>query len=95
MALDWRHDRMEQGMRGELPMVKEGFELRREHIEAIGMALGASRLGGRLGFACGPLGCVCSGDPDCNDMFSSGVCGDGICFEDGSGGVVCVCIRNR
>ena len=84
---------MEQNGSPQLPLVKEGFVLKQVHIRAIGMALGAGS-GGRLGFACGPWGCVCSGDVDCNDMFSSGICGDGICFEDGSGGVVCICIRN-
>ena len=34
--------------------------------------------GGRtsLGYACSGLRCTCTGDIDCNDMFSDGVCGD-------------------
>jgi hypothetical protein len=83
---------MKRGPR-EYPMVREGFVLTERHIQAIGAAL-AIGSAGRLGFTCGPLGCVCSGDSDCNDMFSSGICGDAICFEDGSGGVVCICLRN-
>jgi hypothetical protein len=46
-----------------------------------------------LGFSCGGLGCVCSGDVDCNDMFSTNVCGpNATCFESG-GQVICVCLR--
>lgn len=45
--------------------------------------------GGRLGFSCDRLTCDCSGDDDCNDMFSSGVCGDiAFCSETG-----CWCFR--
>lgn len=58
---------------------------------ASGFHFGASRQG--LGFSCGALGCVCTGDADCNDMFSTNVCGpNAVCFESGSG-VVCVCLR--
>jgi hypothetical protein len=46
-----------------------------------------------LGFTCSGLHCSCSGDDDCNDMFST-VCGDiASCTEDDSGGVVCECLR--
>jgi len=39
-------------------------------------ALGGTLSGaGRLGFDCSPFGCVCSGDADCNDMFSTNACG--------------------
>jgi len=45
--------------------------------------------GGRLGFECGGLACTCSGDADCNDMFSTGVCGQiAGCVDDG-----CWCLR--
>jgi hypothetical protein len=46
--------------------------------------------GGRgLGFACGPAGCVCTGDADCNDMFSTSVCGPyAVCIDN-----VCWCSR--
>lgn len=50
-------------------------------------------------FECGPLGCICDEDTtdpkdnDCTDMFGSGACGDGICWDDESGLVVCICVR--
>jgi hypothetical protein len=44
---------------------------------------------GGLSFTCGGWGCVCSGDDDCNDMFSSNVCGPwGICIDN-----YCYCSR--
>ena len=49
--------------------------------------------GGGLSFSCGPLGCICHGDWDCNNMFDSGVC-DGLnakCWERGPGPVYCIC----
>jgi hypothetical protein len=52
----------------------------------------ASRSRG-LGFECGGLICACSGDDDCNDLFTSGLCGAAVCFPDKRGGVVCVCLR--
>jgi hypothetical protein len=40
-------------------------------------------------FTCQGLECTCTGDPDCNDMFGSGVCGDiAVCNENG-----CSCLR--
>jgi len=40
--------------------------------------------GGRLNFSCGDLACVCSGDDDCNDLFTSTNCGPiAVCYEDG------------
>ncbi len=48
---------------------------------------------GGLGFSCGGVGCVCNGDDDCNDMFSTNVCGpNAACFVS-RGQVVCVCLR--
>jgi len=45
--------------------------------------------GGRLNFSCGDLACVCSGDDDCNDLFTSTNCGPiAVCYEDG-----CFCLR--
>jgi hypothetical protein len=46
--------------------------------------------GGRgLGFNCGGFGCVCTGDADCNDMFSTNVCGPyAVCIDN-----VCWCSR--
>ena len=47
-----------------------------------------------LGFACGPFACTCSGDDDCNDLFSGANCGgDAACVVDGAGGVWCICWR--
>ncbi len=80
-----------QGSQRDLPVMKAGDSLNQRQIAALASILHASRP--RLGFDCGPLGCICSGDPDCNDMFGSGVCGDGICFEDDGGHVVCICVR--
>ncbi len=45
--------------------------------------------GGGLNFSCQNLVCVCTGDQDCNDLFTSDVCGDiAICYPDG-----CICLR--
>ena len=42
-----------------------------------------------LQFSCNPVFCACQGDADCNDMFTSGVCGGrAICIND-----VCFCDR--
>lgn len=42
-------------------------------------------------FQCSSTSCSCRGDRDCNDMFSSGVCGAGLCDE--TSGVTCSCLR--
>jgi hypothetical protein len=56
-----------------------------------GSSAGFSRAS--LGFTCGRGGCVCSGDMDCNDMFTTNVCGpNAVCFNLG-GQVICVCSR--
>lgn len=74
------------------PRVKAGEAL---DARQIGVLVGAlNQLQPRLGFECSGLLCICTGDADCNDLFSSGLCGDGICFEDGSGNVVCLCLRS-
>lgn len=41
-----------------------------------------------LGFNCNPLFCACRGDADCNDMFTTSLCGRAICIDD-----VCYCLR--
>lgn len=63
-----------------------------ERVEAA--AAWGRNVGGRLGFTCmGPL-CACSGDPDCNDLFSTGLCGsNAVCFLQPGGGVICICSR--
>jgi hypothetical protein len=47
------------------------------------------RGGGGLNYDCGDLACVCQGDDDCNDLFTSNKCGPiAVCYPDG-----CICIR--
>ncbi len=49
--------------------------------------------GGAMNFSCGVTSCTCHGDADCNNMFSSNVCGhSAVC--DTSNGVECSCLRN-
>jgi hypothetical protein len=51
-------------------------------------------VGGGLGFQCTGLHCSCNGDGDCNDMFSTNVCGDiAQCYEESDGSVRCECLR--
>lgn len=70
-----------------------GATLEPQHVEVLAAALETLRP--RLGFQCsGPI-CICSGDADCNDMFTTSLCGDAICFVTDGGGVVCLCLRNR
>ena len=46
------------------------------------------------GFQCTGLHCSCTGDVDCNDMFSTNVCGDiAQCYEESDGSVNCECLR--
>jgi hypothetical protein len=48
--------------------------------------------GGTMNFSCGMTSCTCHGDVDCNNMFSSSVCGrSAVC--DTSSGVECSCLR--
>jgi hypothetical protein len=48
--------------------------------------------GGTMNFSCGTTSCTCHGDADCNNMFSSNVCGrSAVC--DTSSGVECSCLR--
>ena len=81
-----------RGKRADLPIMKAGDVLDRPQIQAIASALRAAGL--RAGFACAPWGCICTGDADCNDMFSTNSCGSrAVCFTDAANNVVCVCIR--
>ena len=44
---------------------------------------------GRLGFSCSRSVCSCTGDADCNDMFTTNVCGkNAICIDN-----ICICWR--
>jgi hypothetical protein len=75
--------------------IKPGDSLEAKHVDLLFTSV--SRLGAapefrEAGFACDGLLCVCSGDDDCNDMFTGGVCGDAMCFTDSEGGVVCICV---
>ena len=57
-------------------------------MTAIGTGAGSLKVRS-LGFSCSPFGCVCTGDADCNDMFTTNVCGSGaICIDN-----VCWCSR--
>lgn len=56
-------------------------------IRAQRLNLGPRR--GGLNYDCGDLACACTGDEDCNDLFTSGKCGPvAVCYPDG-----CVCLR--
>lgn len=44
-----------------------------------------------LGFQCGPMVCTCSGDEDCNRLFSTDSCTGGFCVTDSAGNVWCIC----
>jgi hypothetical protein len=54
------------------------------------LKLGLARIGGgTLNYSCEGILCSCSGDDDCNDMFTNGGCGDiAVCDERG-----CWCFR--
>jgi len=70
-------------------------------VEAITIGADAkSRLlgqltGATLGYICTEAACTCSGDADCNDMYST-VCNDpgtdGSCVETSGGRVTCTCV---
>lgn len=42
-------------------------------------------------FSCNGLECSCRGDNDCNDLFSTGLCGDVASCDNGTGR--CSCLR--
>lgn len=48
--------------------------------------------GGTMAFSCGQTSCTCHGDVDCNNMFSTNVCG-GAAVCDTTGVVECSCLR--
>ncbi len=55
-------------------------------------AVGHLRISSGLGFSCAPWGCICNGDADCNDMFTTNVCGPfAVCSTDGG---FCICSRS-
>lgn len=58
-----------------------------------GQKLGLGRPAGTLAYDCGdPLTCTCNGDTDCNDLFSSGKCGDLSGCDTGTG--ICWCVKS-
>jgi hypothetical protein len=58
-----------------------------------GQKLGLGRTGGTLQFDCSdPLKCTCTGDEDCNDLFSTGKCGDVASCDTGEG--KCWCFKS-
>jgi hypothetical protein len=73
-----------------------GYRSTQPAIVARALIIPAARAGGASvgrapvgGFTCGGFGCVCSGDADCNDMFSTNACGPyAVCIND-----VCWCSR--
>jgi len=60
-------------------------------IQAAARIRGSRFVGSRaVGFQCNGFACACRGDADCNDMFTTALCGPtAICIDD-----VCWCIRN-
>ena len=72
--------------------IKPGDSLEGKHVGLLFTSLSELRAarGGEAGYACNGL-CICDGDDDCNNMFTDGVCGDAVCFEDGER-VVCICV---
>ena len=47
--------------------------------------------GGTMNFSCGATSCTCRGDRDCNDMFSTTVCGGSAVCDNTTG--ECSCLR--
>ena len=47
--------------------------------------------GGTMNFSCGSTSCTCRGDRDCNDMFSTTVCGGRAVCDNTTG--ECSCLR--
>jgi hypothetical protein len=88
--------------RDSFPMIEAGQALSAAQIQLIATALSRRAVAGRAvadeptlkeQFACDGVACICNGLDDCGDMFGSGSCGDAMCFSDGSGGVVCICVQ--
>ena len=63
-------------------------QIRHKGLTGVG-GFGRGRRELQANFTCSGLRCDCTGDADCNDMFSSNVCGDiASCDESG-----CACLR--
>ena len=90
-----------------LPFLKAGDQVSETQIEVLSAAIHilAPRLHalsqvrqvgsvGGLEFVCAGGYCACTGDVDCNDLFSTGLCGpDAVCITWGSGPATCFCKR--
>lgn len=50
-----------------------------------------TKVSGTSNFSCNGFQCQCRGDADCNDLFSTGLCGDIASCDTGTG--VCRCYR--
>lgn len=76
-------------IRGHTPILTGEIYLaltRRNGFTGVG---GGQLVGGVTAFTCSGLLCSCTGDSDCNDMFSSDVCGDIASCDEGG----CRCLR--
>jgi hypothetical protein len=78
----------------------KGWETRRVQLTVLatrGPAKGGLGLKSPTGpspFTCNPVWCACQGDDDCNDMFTTNVCGDtAFCVDTSSPDVKCYCER--
>jgi hypothetical protein len=78
----------------------KGWETRRVQLTVLatrGPAKGGLGLKSPTGpspFTCNPVWCACQGDDDCNDMFTTNVCGDtAFCVNTSSSSVKCYCER--
>jgi hypothetical protein len=49
--------------------------------------------GGGLGYSCDGALCTCTGDVDCNDMFSDGICGPIASCDDTNYPPTCQCLK--
>jgi hypothetical protein len=62
-------------------------------FRSVGLPRGPRSSSAGLGFSCGAIGCICHGDFDCNDMFSTNSCGAwATCYIWGTD-VICICGR--
>jgi len=71
----------------------QAAEVGAPEIGVLQSALQRGAGGTQLGYTCDGLMCTCTGDVDCNDMFSSGKCGDvSSCDETDPLNPVCRCL---
>jgi hypothetical protein len=70
------------------PQAEESLEV----SEASALKVGGGG-GGTLGYTCSGLLCTCTGDDDCNDMFSDGLCGPISSCDESGPEPVCRCLK--